>query len=142
MFKQLHIFFKMYILYQGKERPVQTKFMTAKLRAVLKNEFTESAQCQPACARGRLHAVLANFGFLEKFPKLFRKLNKWTLDSLEMEIFESQKKICDTAQCQPIWIFKNFISDSAQCQPAQCQPAQSHIFRHYLRENEFLRKTI
>ena len=35
----------MYILYQGKERPVQAKFMTAKLRAVLKNEFTDSAQC-------------------------------------------------------------------------------------------------
>ena len=42
---------KFYILYQGKERPAQPKFMLAKLSAVLdtfgfsENEFADTAQC-------------------------------------------------------------------------------------------------
>ena len=40
------------ILYEGKERPAQTKLMAAKLRA-----------------------VLANFGL----PQIFRKINMWGL---------------------------------------------------------------
>ena len=49
-------------------------------------------------------AVLVNFGFLKNFTFFFsQKFNLWTIASLEMEIFESQK-ICLTlrsvSQCR------------------------------------------
>ena len=37
----------------------------------------------------RLRVVLVNFGLFEKYSKVFRKINKCTQKSLEMEMFES-----------------------------------------------------
>ena len=53
----------------------------------------------------KLRAVLDTFGFSENEfaprsdSRLLRKFNIWALDSLEMEIFESVKKLFDSAQC-------------------------------------------
>ena len=44
----------------------------------------------------------------------------------------------DSAQCETILDFRKFqFSDSAQC-----DTARSHVFREYLRENEFFSETI
>ena len=56
-----YIFKNLHILYQGNERPAQTKLMPAKLRAVL------------------LACSFSQFWILEIFSKLFRKFNLWIL---------------------------------------------------------------
>ena len=118
MLKQFTYIKKNNIIYQDKKRPEKTKLMPAKLRAVLVCAESDSAQCQ--------------FWIFEKCSKIFRKINKWTLHSPEMQMFDSKKKF-DSAQCQPILDFRQFI---------QANTARSHLFREYIHENETFRKTI
>ena len=61
----LYVFKKLDILYESKERPAQTKLMTAKLRALLACAESDYAQCEPAWSQ--LGAVITNFGF----PQIF-----------------------------------------------------------------------
>ena len=56
-----------------------------------------------------------------KFLKIFRKFYIWTLDSLEMEVFENRKNLFDSAQANtersqtPRNVLACAESDSAQC---------------------------
>ena len=66
-----------------------------------------------------------NFGFL----KIFRKINKRILNSLEIEIFENQ-------------FFLTLHRLTLRRVRLRAVLAQNHLKFEYLRENEFLRETI
>ena len=98
----------------GKERPAKTNLMPANLRAVLACGKSNSAQC---------------WSLLD-----FRKIN-FLIPHIVSKFFISAILI--------------FLTPRSVNQPAQsltpCSvslPAWSHLFREYLCENKFLRKTI
>ena len=86
-------------------------------RTVLALAESDFANCMPI------------FDF-ERFLKIFRKINKWILNSLEVEMFESQKN-CLTPRrltLRRVWLSSVLVcveSDSAQCLPAQSLTPQS-----------------
>ena len=72
--------------------------MPEKLRAVLANfGYSEKViLLTQHSARCVTLSCVSQFWIFEKFSKIFRKINIWTLDSLETEMFESQKYLFDS----------------------------------------------
>ena len=94
---QLYFYFIFIILFKVKERPAKTKFIPTKLRIVLACSKSDSEQCYSAWSS--TPRSVSHFWIFKKFKlltppsffyfinisKIFRKINTWTLDSLEME---------------------------------------------------------
>ena len=94
--------FLFYIPFKGKERPEQTKLFPA-------NSAQTNTARSVSLHRVGLHAKLDTFGSLEnkfstlrsvsqfwifeKYSNFFRNIIIWTLNSLEMKIFENLKNL-------------------------------------------------